>query len=145
MTQEKKIRKGGLARINEAVCFTTENGGQRQYPVDTWECDEKRVVRGRYDLSDEEIQLWHDDKRTAIQAAKEKGEDTFSIAFNDAGESRLAPMQGQVMLEAGQVYHVLRGRMRAHLGYNVYPGYMKVLDPKTGCEVMVDRKYMEAV
>jgi hypothetical protein len=49
------------------------------------------------------------------------------------------------MLEAGRVYHVLRGRMRAHIGYHVYPGYMKVLDPKSGREVMVDRKYMEAV
>ena len=142
---EKKIRKGGLARINEAVCFTTENGGQCEHPIDTWECDEKRVIRGRYDLSDAEIQKWRNDKCAQIEAAKEKGEDTFSLAFNDAGESRLPPSQGQVMLEAGQVYHVLRGRMRAHIGYSVYPGYMKVLDPKTGHEVMIDRKYMEAV
>ena len=144
-TTEKKIKKGGLARINEIVAFTTENGGKLRYPHDTWDCDERRVLRGSYKLTPEQVQDWRDSKRAELKAAEAKGEDTFSIAFDDAGESRLAPMQGTVMLEAGRVYHVLRGRMRAAIGCHVFPGYMKVLDPKTGNEVMIPRKYMEAV
>ena len=30
---EKKIRKGDLVRVNEAICFTQQNGGTRPYPV----------------------------------------------------------------------------------------------------------------
>ena len=32
---EKKISKGDLVRVNEAVCFTAENGGEREWPLTT--------------------------------------------------------------------------------------------------------------
>ena len=96
-------------------------------------------------MSDKQVQHWHDRQRKEIKEAKEKGEDTFSIAFDDAGESRLPPRNGYVDLKAGKVYQVLRARMRANIGYHVYPGYMMVLDSESGHEVMVPRKYMEAV
>jgi|TARA_Y100000034_G_scaffold69761_1_gene84200 hypothetical protein len=142
---EKKIRKGGLARINEAAAFTTQNGGSRQHPHDCWDSDERRILRGSFRLTNKQQQEWRDRKREEIKEARAKGEDTFSIAFDDAGESRLAPQNGYVDLKAGHIYQVLRGRMRAHIGYHVYPGYMMVLDPESGYEVMVPRKYMEAV
>ena len=145
MSEEKKLKKGGLARINEAEAFTTESGGTRRYPHDTWDSDERRVLRGSYKLSEKQVQEWRDRQRKEIKEAKAKGEDTFSIAFDDAGESRLAPRNGYVDLKAGTVYQVLRARMRAKIGYHVYPGYMMVLDPETGYEVMVPRKYMEAI
>ena len=145
MTEEKKIKKGGLARINEAEAFTDRSGGSRQHPHDNWDTDERRVLRGSFRLTNEQQQEWRDRKREQIKEARAKGEDTFSIAFDDAGESRLPPRNGYVDLKAGKVYHVLRARMRAHIGYHVYPGYMMVLDPESGYEVMVPRKFMEAV
>ena len=39
----------------------------------------------------EEQQAWRDKKRADIEAAHAAGEDTFSLAFNDSGESRLPP------------------------------------------------------
>ena len=138
-----KIAKGKLVRINEAAAFTTQNGGKLRYPHDNWDTDERRVLRGSYKLTDEQVQEWRDNQRKEIEEAKAKGEDTFSIAFDSAGESRLAPRNGYVELVAGRVYQVLRARMRAHIGYHVYPGYMMVLDTDTGYEVMVPRKYME--
>jgi len=142
---EKKIRKGGLARINEAAAFTTESGGSRRYPHDNWDSDERRIIQATYRLSLKQQQAWRDRKREQIKEARAKGEDTFSIAFDDAGESRLPPQNGYVELQAGKIYPVLRARMQAHIGYHVRPGYMMVLDTDSGYEVMVPRKFMEAV
>ena len=145
MTEEKKIKKGGLARINEAAAFTKHNGGTRRFPHNNWDTDERRVLQGTYRLSSKQQQDWRDRQREQIKEARAKGEDTFSIAFDDAGESRLPPQNGYVELEAGKIYQVLRARIRAKIGYHVRPGYMVVLDPDSGYEVMVPRKYMEAV
>ncbi len=145
MTEEKKIRKGGLVRINEDAAFTTRNGGKREYPGDSWDCDERRVVSATYRLSGEQQREWREAKHKEIKEAKARGEDTFSIAFDSAGESRLPPQNGYVELTAGKIYPVLRARMRAHIGYHVRPGYMMVLDTDSGREVMVPRKLMEAV
>jgi len=145
MTEEKKLKKGGLARVNEAAAFTTENGGTRRYPHDNWDADERRVLRGSYRLTNKQQDEWYDRQREQIKEARAKGEDTFSIACDSAGEPHLPPQNGYVDLKAGKIYQVLRARMRAHIGYHVYSGYMMVLDPESGYEVMVPRKYMEAV
>jgi hypothetical protein len=139
----EKIAKGKLVRINEDKAFTTENGGKLRHPRDNWDTDERRVLRGSYKLTEKQVQEWRDNQRKKIKEAKAKGEDPFSIAFDDAGESRLPPRNGYVELNAGKVYPVLRARIRAHIGYHVYPGYMMVLDTESGYEVMVPRKYME--
>ena len=145
MTEEKKLKKGGLARINEAAAFTKYSGGTRRFPHHNWDTDERRILQGSYRLTNKQQDEWYDRQREKIKEARAKGEDTFSIAFDDAGESRLPPQNGYVELEAGKVYQVLRARMRAKIGYHVRSGYMMVLDPESGYEVMVPRKYMEAV
>ena len=145
MTEEKKLKKGGLARINEAAAFTKYNGGTRRFPHHNWDTDERRILQGSYRLTNKQQDEWYDRQREKIKEARAKGEDTFSITCDDAGESRLPPQNGYIELEAGKVYQVLRARMRAKIGYHVYPGYMMVLDPDSGYEVMVPRKYMEAV
>ena len=143
---EKKIRKGDLVRINEAVCFTAENGGCREWPLTTGRNDENRVIQGRYIRTAEDDRKWREAKRKATEEAMARGEDTFSINFNDAGESRLPGVSVLVDIPAGRVYEVLRARCRAHLSYgNPTPGLMKILDTETGREVYVKREYMEAV
>ena len=143
---EKKVRKGDLVRVNEARCFTTENGGMRRHPIVNWDCDERRILRARFIYTADDNQKWREEKRRASDEARARGEDTFSIHFDDAGESRLPGISGLVELKTGQVYEVLRARCRAHLNYgNPTPGMMKLLDTASGREVYVKRECMELV
>ena len=143
---EKKISKGDLVRVNEAMCFTAENGGKREWPLTNRRDDDARIIRGRYIRTAEDDRKWREAKRKATEEAMARGEDTFSINFNDAGESRLPGVSVIVDIPAGRVYEVLRARCRARLSYgNPTPGLMKLLDTETGREIYVKRDYMEAV
>ena len=143
---EKKIRKGDLVRVNEARCFTADNGGTREWPLTNSRNDDARVIHGRYKRTAEDDRKWREEKRKATEEARARGEDTFSINFNDAGESRLPGLSVIVDIPAGRVYEVLRARCRAHLSYgNPTPGLMKLLDTESGREIYVKREYMEAV
>lgn len=143
---EKKIRKGDLVRVNEARCFTRQNGGTRPYPLTNGRDDQNRVIRGRYIRTADDDRKWREEKRKATEEAAARGEDTFSINFDDAGESRLPGVSVMVDIPAGRVYEVLRARCRAYLSYgNPTPGLMKLLDTQSGREIYVKRDYMEAV
>ena len=143
---KKKIRKGDLVRVNEAECFTVENGGTREWPLANRRDDNNRVIHGRYIRTAEDDRKWREEKRKATQEALERGEDTFSINFNDAGESRLPGVSVRVEIPAGRVYEVLRARCRAHLSYGTpTPGLMKILDTEIGREIYVSRDLMEAI
>ena len=143
---EKKIRKGDLVRVNETRCFTQQNGGTRPYPLTNGRDDQNRVIRGRYIRTADDDLKWREEKRKATEEARAKGEDTFSINFNDGGESRLPGVSVMVDIPAGRVYEVLRSRCRAYLSYgNPTPGLMKLLDTESGREIYVKRDYMEAV
>lgn len=143
---EKKIRKGDLVRVNEARCFTQQNGGTRPYPLTNHRDDQNRVIRGRYIRTADDDRKWREEKCKATEEARAKGEDTFSINFDDAGESRLPGVSVMVDIPAGRVYEVLRARCRAYLSYgNPTPGLMKLLDTQSGREIYVKRDYMEAV
>ena len=143
---EKKIRKGDLVRVNEARCFTRQNGGTRPYPLTNGRDDQNRVIRGRYIRTADDDRKWREEKCKATEEARAKGEDTFSINFDDAGESRLPGVSVMVDIPAGRVYQVLRSRCRAYLSYgNPTPGLMKLLDTQSGREIYVKRDYMEAV
>ena len=141
-----KIRKGDLVRVNEAMCFTAENGGEREWPLTNSRNDKARVIHGRYKRTADDDRKWREEKNKRIEEAKARGEDTFSIAFDDAGESRLPGLSVYVEIPAGRVYEVLRSRCRAHLSYgNPTPGLMKLLDTELGREIYVKRELMEAV
>jgi len=141
---EKKIRKGDLVRVNEARCFTQQNGGTRPYPLTTGRNDNDRVIHGRYKRTADDDRKWREERNKKIEEAKARGEDTFSIAFDDGGESRLPGISVIVAVPAGRVYEVLRSRCRAYLSYgNPTPGLMKLLDTELGREIYVKRDYME--
>ena len=143
---EKKIRKGDLVRVNEALCFTSKNGGSREWPLTTGRNDKNRVIQGRYIRTADDDRKWREEKRKATEEAIAAGKDPFSINFNDAGESRLPGVSVIVDIPAGRVYEVLRSRCRARLNYgNPTPGLMKILDTETGREVYVKRELMEAI
>lgn len=143
---EKKIRKGSLVQVNEALCFTRKNGGERRRPLTNNRNDNNRVVCGRYIKTEEDKRRWREEKRRATKAAIARGKDTFSINFDEGGESRLPGKSEIVYIAAGRAYEVLRARCQAELFYgNPTPGLMKLLDTDSGREIYVKRDYMEAV
>ena len=94
----------------------------------------------------EEQDEWRRQKSLDIKRAQERGEDTFHIAFNDAGESRLAPRTVSVPLPVDGIYIVERARCRVRLGWgNPTGGMTKILDTTTGEYAYVAREMLEVV
>jgi hypothetical protein len=93
-----------------------------------------------------ERQEWRDNKSNEIESARLAGEDTFSIAFDDGGESRLPPRSISVPLPVDRIYIVQRARCRVELGWgNATGGMTKILDTKTGEHAYVPRKMLKIV
>jgi hypothetical protein len=93
----------------------------------------------------EEQDKWYQSRREAIAKAKAEGKDTFSLAFNDAGETRLAPQSHWVYLHRDNYFQVLRARARVQVGWNIRGGMTKVLCLSTGEECYVKREYLMVV
>ena len=102
---------------------------------------------GRDDRTILQIRAYYAErKRIEIKEAADKGEDTFSIAFDDAGESRLAPKSISVPLPIDRVYVVERARCQVELGWGRATGGMtKILDTHTGQLAYVKRDMLEVV
>ena len=94
------------------------------------------TVNANWHMTREDTDRWYADKRKATEEASAKGENTFSINFDDGGESRLPPRGGYAPLYRGTAYRVLRARCRESFSYyNATGGWTKLLDLATGREV----------
>ena len=94
----------------------------------------------------EERQNWRERKRVEIKEASARGEDTFSIAFDDGGESRLPTRTVSVPLPIDRIYVVERARCRVELGWgNATGGMAKILDTKSGQHAYVAREMLEVI
>lgn len=94
----------------------------------------------------EETAQWYQKQRDAIAAAREAGEDTFSIAMDSGGESRLPPKSVAFTLHKGIQYKVAKARCRVGLSYgNAQTGMTAILDPLSGETVYVKRRCLEVV
>jgi hypothetical protein len=143
---EKKIKKGCLVRLDPTKCFTTKQGGGLRYPLSNSYNDERGTVEAGRPTTREEQAQWRVDQRAEIAKAREAGEDTFHIARDSAGESRLPPQYFLVRLHRDRVYTVLRARARVRLGWgNPTPGLIKLQCTHTGEEAYVKRHLVEAV
>ena len=141
-----KLAKGALVRLDTAKCFTTEQGGQRRFPLTNHYNDKQGIVEASRPVTGEETAAWYEEKYQATIDAKAKGEDTFSINFDDGGESRLPPQSKLVPIHRDRTYQVLRARTRVRLGWdNPTGGLTKILCTHTGEEVYVKREFLEVV
>ena len=103
-------------------------------------------IYANYHCTAEDTERWREAKYKATQEALAKGEDTFSINFDDGGESRLPPRGGRTKLFRGTGYRVLRARCRESFSYyNPTGGWTKLLDLNTGREVFVKMTKLEKV
>ena len=127
-----KIAKGSLVRLNKNICFTSENGGMRKYPLTNSFNDDAGIVESGRPTTREEQNDWY-----STDAAK---------GMNDAGESKLPPQSYRISLHRDRVYTVLRARCRVRLGWgNPTPGLAMILCTETGEETYVKRDLLEVV
>lgn len=94
----------------------------------------------------EEQRDWRESKSREIAHAREAGEDTFHIAFDSGGESRLAPRSVSIPLSVDGIFIVEKARCRVSLGWgNPTGGMAKILDTTTGEIAFVKRDLLEVV
>ena len=133
----RKIRKGDLVMLDPN---DPEISRLLEWPNSTAE------YLGARPTTQEEREEWRDAKRKMIADAFEKGEDTFSLAFNSAGESILAPRSVSVSLPVDRIYIVERARCRVELGWgNAQGGMTRILDTNTGEHAYVRRDMLKIV
>ena len=129
------MKKGDLVRLN---------------PKDETIRRHLQTTRGYFrasrPITREETSEWREERRNTIAEARKAGEDTFHIAFDDAGESRLPPKSVGVELSLDGIFIVERARCRVELGWgNPVGGMTKILDTSTGEIAYVKRDMLEVV
>ena len=134
---EKKIRKGGLVRLNEAGVEHAEK--LVEYT------DETPAIWGKSKFTQADAEAYRADIQKQIAEAVAAGEDTWHITMRDDGESRLPPTSTSVRIYPNRAYQVLRARCVGYWNYHKHPGQCLVLDTETGREVYVSRHYVEAL
>jgi len=126
------MRKGNLVKLNQATCFTTRNGGERDYPLTHSANDEAGVIRGYRHLTEDEVNAWYDSPAS-------KGMDC-------AGETKLPPRCSISPVHKDDTLIVERARCRVSFSYhNPTGGWAKVLNPVTGESLYVKRELLEVV
>ena len=134
---EKKIRKGGLVKLNERG----ESWANHLVRYN----NETPAIWGKSKFTAEDAAAYRADIQKQIAEAKAAGEDAWHITMRDDGESRLPPTSTAVQIFPGRVYQVLRARAVGYWNYHKHPGQCLILDPVTGREVYVPRNCVEAV
>jgi len=125
------MRKGNLVRLNPALCFTQENGGERNFPLSNYYRDNRGEVEGIRIPTKKEIEDWRNS-----DAAK---------GMTSGGDSKLPPTAYAEAVHRDRVYIVVRARCNAIWNYRNHPGQTLILDTDTGHELYVKRELLEVV
>ena len=135
---EKKIRKGGLVKLNTSALKHIEDRFR-------YRADGKPCIFGKSKFTAEDSAAYRADIQKQISEAKAAGEDTWHITMRDDGESRLPPTSTSVKIFPNRVYAVLRARCVGYWNYRKHSGQCLILDPVSGREVYVPRHFVEAI
>ena len=138
VNNEKKIRKGGLVKLN-AECV------KRLEDRFMFEPEGTMHLHALSKPTQEDVDRWAKQRREGIAECIANGEDPWHITMNDAGESRLPPTSVGVKIFPGRAYQVLRARIVGKFNYHRQPGMCMILDLETGREAYVYRRDVEAV
>ena len=131
----EKIRKGCLVTLDPNDSEVSE--------ILSWPKTGASYMGSR-PTTQEERQQWREEKVREIDEARSNGKDTFSIAFRDDGESRLAPRSIAIPLPVERIYIVERARCQVELGWGKAQGGMtKILDTVTGETAYVRRSMLK--
>ena len=134
--KEKKIRKGGLVKLNETAVARANRLVEYS--------NETPAIWGKSKFTQADADAYRADIQKQIAEAVAAGEDTWHITMRDDGESRLPPTSTSVRIYPNRAYQVLRARAVGHWNYHRHPGQCLILDLETGREVYVPRDFVEA-
>lgn len=137
MSVEKKIRKGGLVRLNAFAVEKAENL--------TRYSNETPAIWGKSKFTQDDADAYRADIKKQIAEAEAAGEDAWHITMRDDGESRLPPTSTNVQIFPGRAYQVIRARAVGYWNYHKHSGQCLILDTVSGREVYVPRTFVEAV
>jgi hypothetical protein len=137
------MRKGNTVRLNIDRCFTTKNGGQREFPLSNGACDTRGIIMGHRHTTHEERDDWRKHMAEEIRSGREVWHDC-------AGEPRMAPRSYSVTVNRDVDYTVVRARCCPTIGYHKQPGMalIKRANPETELqskEFYVKRELLEVV
>ena len=137
------MKAGNTVRLNNKVCFTTKNGGERRFPLSNSYCDDRGVIEGTRYTTESERVSWQNRLNEDITSGKEMWHDC-------AGEPRMAPRCTSVAMARDLDYLVVRARCAPVLGYHKYSGMTLVrnalpLNEGVRCEFYVKRILLEVV
>lgn len=90
-------------------------------------------ITGWRPITPEERQEWYE----RFWASCREGRD---VPYGSDGESKLAPNEITEIIPDGTVCEVLRGRVRAPLGWSAMSGCLQVRIPGTGSVLFIRRK-----
>ncbi len=126
-----KISKGCLVRLNNNICFSSQNGGMRKFPMTNHYNDELGIVEGTRLPTRDDLDSWR--------------KSDASKGMTSAGETKLPPTAYTVPVHKDKVYTVVRSRCAGHWGYRRHPGQALILDTETGHEIYIKRDLLEVV
>jgi len=126
-----KISKGCLVRLNNNICFSSQNGGMRKFPMTNHYNDELGIVEGTRLPTQDDLDSWR-------KSDNSKG-------MTEAGETKLPPTAYTVSVQKDKIYTVVRSRCAGHWGYRRHPGQALILDTETGHEIYIKRDLLEVV
>lgn len=139
------MRKGDKVKFNMDNATVQEELERIEWNIAVGEPTD-RCIRTWRPASSEEQDAWRQSRIDAIAEARDNGEDTFHLAFNDAGETRLPPQTTQVRMPIDGEFIVERARCQVQLGWgNATPGMARILNPETGEHSFVKREMLEVV
>jgi hypothetical protein len=137
------FNKGSLARISSPALADAIARGDR-WSIRSHESD--IGVWRRATPADNEA--WRANLAERARAAKLRGEDTFSVYCDSAGEPRLPPTDAYFprgeSWDLGTVVTIIRGRCRAPRGYGTVAGCAEVMLPN-GNIAFIKKEFLTAV
>lgn len=139
------FRKGDKVKFNKDNHEVQQEIERIEWSIEVGDTTD-RSLRTWRPSTIEEKEAWRQSRRDAIAEARAQGEDTFHIAFDDGGESRLPPRTTQIRMPIDGEFIIERARCRVALGWgNPEPGMARILNPKTGEHSFVKREMLEVV
>ncbi len=119
--------------------------GQAHEVTDSWALERHtRAITVWRRSTSEDTAAWRARQREAARLAEARGEDTFSIYRDDAGESRLSPQDVYLDFALGDIVQIVRGRCSARLGYHDVRNCAEVLLP-SGEIAFIEKKYLSPI
>ena len=102
--------------FNKGTLAIIDHGLDRSTTRNRWALERrKRAITVWRRATSEDKAAWRGRQREAARLAEARGEDTFSIYRDDAGESRLSPQDVYLDFELGDIVQIVRG----HVGTGV--------------------------